>query len=323
VEGDVDSIPVLYELDVQFPDKNERQALTHAERVRVGQSDLMEDSRQGTDTRVCEQRSHGFADLHLPAVSARKSVHNLLSGVHLYRWNPRLLSLPNAPDAARGFRMESNGFGLARCLEDIALYDRKLFTKLESRFAEIFPEVEVIRLKSEPAFFTATEDFADVPILQPKDGRGIYFQLHGGANGKVGADVPASQASDGMLLVLAYLTVLHLPEPPRVLLIEEPENGIHPARLEEVLNILRDLIESQDHTQVVMTTHSPYVLDYFKPEEVTLCFKDEDGAVHTQRLSESKRVREQLDIFTLGEIWAGQGDERLLEPVSASGDAAE
>ncbi|MDB5293217.1 MAG: recombination protein, partial [Phycisphaerales bacterium] len=101
------------------------------------------------------------------------------------------------------------------------------------------------------------------------------------------------------------------PKPPRVILVEEPENGIHPKRLGEVLGILRDLIQGQSHTQIVLTTHSPYVLDLFSPEEVTLCRKDEDGAISVHRLSESAAVREQLSVFGLGEIWAASGDEVL------------
>jgi len=126
-----------------------------------------------------------------------------------------------------------------------------------------------------------------------------------------------------MLLILAYLAVLHVPQPPRLLLVEEPENGIHPARLKEVLSILRDLVAEQSHTQVVMTTHSPYVVDSFQPEEVTLCHKGDDGAIQTRLLSQSKAVREQVDVFTLGEIWTGEGDERLLERATSDEGAAE
>jgi predicted ATPase len=127
-------------------------------------------------------------------------------------------------------------------------------------------------------------------------------------------DIPASQVSDGVLLVLAYLAILYLPKPPRVLLIEEPENGIHPQRLREVLKILRDIVKKQSYTQVILTTHSPYAVDEFRPEEVTVCFKQEDGSVAVKQLSESEAVRKQIDIFTLGEIWAAEGDEALVNP---------
>ena len=63
--------------------------------------------------------------------------------------------------------------------------------------------------------------------------------------------------------------------------------------------------------------------DLFKPEEVTLCHKEEDGSVSVRRLSECETVREQLDVFTLGEIWTGDGDERLLEPVASEEETGE
>jgi predicted ATPase len=125
--------------------------------------------------------------------------------------------------------------------------------------------------------------------------------------------VPASQASDGTLLVLAYLSILYLPKPPRLLLVEEPENGIHPKRLHDILEILRNLVHEQPHTQVILTTHSPYGLDLFKPEEVTLCTKLDTGEIKTTRMSDSPVVLQQLDVFTLGEIWTSEGDMKIAQ----------
>jgi predicted ATPase len=150
-------------------------------------------------------------------------------------------------------------------------------------------------------------------MLERGEGKGIYFEFDG-TNGLI----PAAQVSDGVLLVLAYLTVLHLPEPPRLLLLEEPENGIHPKRLNDVLLILRDLIGEQSRTQVILTTHSPYVLDLFKPEEVTLCQKEADGSVSVHRLSESETVERLRDVFSLGEIWTSEGDAALAAPTGES-----
>jgi predicted ATPase len=204
--------------------------------------------------------------------------------------------------------MDPSGFGLALCLDDILGYDRERFTALESRFREFFPQVKSIKLIAEPAY-RAPEDYSEqVPALQKADGKGIHFEFAGG-----GPLVRAQQASDGVLLVLAYLTVLHLPQPPRVILIEEPENGVHPRRLRDVLEILRELVGEQSRSQVILTTHSPYVVDLFRPEEVSLCQRELDGAVSVHRLSESSTVREQLNVFELGEIWTAEGDEALAQ----------
>lgn len=240
-------------------------------------------------------------------------VHDILSDVHVCRWDPIMLALPNALHETLRFHIDSSGFGLAHCLDNILGYDRKLFDELESNFRKYFPEIEQIRLLQEPAFYAPIDAKSPALEFEKREGKGIYFQLKNG-----GPNIPASQTSDGALLVLAYLTILHLPKRPRLLLVEEPENGIHPARLQEVLTILREIVAGQSHTQVVLTTHSPYVVSLFEPNEVTLCNKDDDGAVQTRRLSQSKAVREQIDVFTLGEIWTGETDERLMEPAQSS-----
>lgn len=244
-------------------------------------------------------------------------VTHALSGVHFYRWTPSHLALPVAPDSKRRFRMESSGFGLALCLDNILGFDRDRFSALEERFKAIFPQVRSIKLVPEMAYSAPTDHAEQVLQLSRGEGKGIYFELADG--GKL---VSASQVSDGMLLVLAYLTILNLPQPPRVLLVEEPENGIHPKRLQDVLSILRDLVSEQAQCQVILTTHSPYVVDLFQPEEVTLCQKTADGSVAVRRLSESQAVREQLDVFTLGEIWTAEGDEGLVRGATGRPDAA-
>ncbi len=245
-------------------------------------------------------------DVTVDKLNTSRLVLDALTGVHYYRWNPKFLSLPVAPDSKRRFRMEPDGFGLALCLDDILGFDRERFDNLENRFREIFPQIKSIKLIPEPAFRAPTNDPQQIPVLQSAEGKGIYLEFSD--NEQL---VPASQVSDGIMLILAYLTVLHLPKPPRVVLVEEPENGIHPKRLQDVLTILRDLVSKQTHSQVILTTHSPYVVDLFEPNEVTLCNKNADGSVSVHRLSESEAVRKQLKIFTLGEIWTSEGDEAL------------
>jgi predicted ATPase len=243
-----------------------------------------------------------------PQSEKLRRVRELLSGVHYYRFDSSFLALPVAPDSKRRFRMESNGFGMALCLDEILSFDRDLFIKLEDRFKKIFPYVKSIKLMQEEAYQAPVDDPKKVTILRRADGKGLYFEMQESSQ-----LIPASQASDGLLLVLAYLAILYLPEPPRLLLIEEPENGIHPKRLHDILEILRNLVHEQSHTQVVLTTHSPYAVDLFEPEEVTLCTKLETGEIKTTRLSDSPAVMQQLNVFTLGEVWTSEGDAKIAE----------
>jgi predicted ATPase len=247
-----------------------------------------------------------------------RQVREAIRGVHYYRWNPRFLALPAAPDAKRQFQMDSAGFGLALVLDDILGYDRERFTALERRFRQIFPDIKSIKLLREMGYRAPVDASQPVPVLKQSEGKGLHFEF-----ATTGRILPAAQVSDGVLLILAYITVLHLPEPPRLLLVEEPENGIHPKRIAEVLGLLRELVREQGRTQVVMTTHSPYVLDLFEPAEVTLCRRGADGATVAHRLADSKTVREQLDVFSLGEIWTAEGEDKIVaSEVAAAGGGA-
>ena len=289
-----------YVLAIQFPTAGRAASVRH-ERV------FGKDVPSGNErTYVCFAAGDRLPGGRFDAMAT--NMYAQLSGAHFFRWIPKLLSLPSAPDPSRRFRMDPTGFGLAMCLDDILGWDRTQFERLETRFRRVFSQVKSIKLQQSPAF-RAKEDLRKLfPVLEPADGKMLFFEMEGNPN-----LVPASEVSDGILLVLAYLTVLYLPQPPHFLLVEEPENGIHPARLREILQILKDIVHEQNRTQVLMTTHSPYVLDLLKPEEVSLCSKDNTGAVKVTRLSNSPAVRKQIDVFTLGEIWTGEGDEALAK----------
>jgi energy-coupling factor transporter ATP-binding protein EcfA2 len=237
-----------------------------------------------------------------------EKLFNAMSGVWYCRFNPRRLAMPVGRDLQRRFQLEPSGFGLPILLEDILRTDFNGYTALLNRFRHVFPQIKEIKFEpvEAPTFDPGGAQSQDAKMTL---GTELRFEFSNSP-----ATIPASQVSDGILLVLAYLSILNLPDPPRVLLIEEPETGVYPRLLHDVLKILRDLIAKQSRTQVVMTTHSPDLLDMFGPEEVSLCKKESDGSVSVHRLSNSKAVKEQLDIFSLGEIWTGETEEVLIAP---------
>lgn len=72
----------------------------------------------------------------------------------------------------------------------------------------------------------------------------------------------AEEVSEGVLYFLALLCIIYQPNPPKLLLLEEPEKGIHPRRIKEVMNFIFDLARLRD-IQIILTSHSPYVVDHF------------------------------------------------------------
>lgn len=95
----------------------------------------------------------------------------------------------------------------------------------------------------------------------------------------------ADEVSEGVLYFLSLLCIINQPNPPKFLLLEEPEKGIHPRRIHEVIQFILRLVEEKN-IQVIMTTHSPVVLDMFAEmtESVFIFDKDEEGATHVKNL---------------------------------------
>ena len=79
------------------------------------------------------------------------------------------------------------------------------------------------------------------------------------------------EVSDGTMLALAFLVLQHMEHAPDLLCIEEPERGLHPYLLEQLVDMLRSLAHGDlrgKPIQVVLATHSAQLLDFCRPEEV-------------------------------------------------------
>jgi predicted ATPase len=108
-------------------------------------------------------------------------------------------------------------------------------------------------------------------------------------------------ASDGTLKLLACLTVLYDPDPPRLIGIEEPENYLHPRLLPE---LAEECQQAGERTQLIVTTHSPFFIDPLRPEEVRVLYRGRDGYTRAQRVSDIPGIQEFLDQGAkLGELW--------------------
>ncbi|HEY3490533.1 MAG TPA: AAA family ATPase [Candidatus Deferrimicrobiaceae bacterium] len=108
-------------------------------------------------------------------------------------------------------------------------------------------------------------------------------------------------ASDGTLKMLAYLTVLYAPEPPRFIGIEEPENFLHPRVLPELAEECR---KASERSQLFVTTHSPFFLNALRPEEVRVLYRDEQGYTQAVRAMDIQGVREFMAAgASMGHLW--------------------
>ncbi len=113
--------------------------------------------------------------------------------------------------------------------------------------------------------------------------------------------IMAKFASDGTLKMLAYLTVLYDPEPPKLVGIEEPENHLHPRLLPELTEECRN---ASANTQLMVSTHSPFFVNGLKPEELWVLYRDENGYTQAKRTADMRGVPEFMEEGALlGELW--------------------
>ena len=123
-------------------------------------------------------------------------------------------------------------------------------------------------------------------------------------------------ASDGTLKMLAYLVVLYDPEAPRFIGIEEPENFLHPRLLPGLGEECR---KASEHSQLLVTTHSPFFLSSMKPEEVRVLYRDTDGFTRVLRAADVAGVREFVrEGASLGHLWS-EGRFGVGDPLVNSG----
>ena len=113
--------------------------------------------------------------------------------------------------------------------------------------------------------------------------------------------VLARFASDGTLKMLAYLVLLHDPEPPPFIGIEEPENFLHPRLLPE---LAEECLKTCERTQLLVTTHSPFFLDGLRAEQVRVLWRDVAGYTQTECLADVPGIPEFMDEGAqLGHLW--------------------
>lgn len=110
----------------------------------------------------------------------------------------------------------------------------------------------------------------------------------------------ASSLSDGTLRFIALATLFLQPEKhrPSVILVDEPELGLHPYALEMLAALVR---QASVTTQVIVSTQSSLLLDHFEPEDVLVANRV-DGGTQLTRL-ESPLLAKWLEDYSLGQLW--------------------
>lgn len=108
------------------------------------------------------------------------------------------------------------------------------------------------------------------------------------------------QLSDGTLRAMCLVTLLLQAEDelPELIIVDEPELGLHPYALNVVASLFK---KAAHHTQVLISTQSRSFLDSFTPEDVVVV--NREGSESRLSRLESAKLEAWLDEYSLGEVW--------------------
>ena len=177
---------------------------------------------------------------------------------------------------------------LARLLGE----DRETFLDIEERLREWVPTVNSIILK------------------RSLDGNDLlWFELTSGER------VPSISISDGTLLLLEYLTLLLAPPHLGILLIDGPEEGIHPHALEKLIAFFRGVQSKDPELQILISSHSPDLLSFLGPEEIVVTNREQGSYTQAARLDQHPDLDQWLEGLTPGELWLWDGESDILQRI--------
>lgn len=177
-----------------------------------------------------------------------------------------LIQLRKPNQAQEAVRLDFNGQNLANVISTIPWPQR---IELSERFCELVPVFRNIDVRPNREMGPGNMNI----LFQDAWSEKIWYTT--------------DKVSDGSMLLLAFLTLQYQPEPPTLLAIEEPDRGLHPYLLENLVLFLRGISTGEigdRPVQVVLATHSSELLEYLEPEEVRFMSRNpEDGSVQVKR----------------------------------------
>lgn len=195
-----------------------------------------------------------------------------------------------AVNSAPNPKIEEDGTNTAAVLANLKLGADEVYERIERDMRALIPSVRRVRIRQQHLHGNN----------QGPVGPKVFFDF-AGADG-----VPAHGASQGTLLVLSLLTVLHGPHRPNLILLDDFDHALHPRAQMELIRLLKQLLTLPElsQVQIVATTHSPYILDELTPADIHAFALREDGSVASKRLSDHPDAAKTSGTLSAGQLWS-------------------
>ena len=197
---------------------------------------------------VREGDSLALASISKTTGKGAERLRSFLRGAVFLRLSPTAMTdSVSLSRRARGALLDEEGRRLPALLTSMTTSQRQWVSDQLSTIITDIEGVRVVRTESERGYFAAKERMIS------RGGSAAY-------------DIPAWMLSEGTRRLTALFSLLAIRPRPSLIVIEEIENGLDPWTLQQVLSALKDA--ASDGVQVILTTHSPFLLDLVDVEDV-------------------------------------------------------
>jgi len=135
--------------------------------------------------------------------------------------------------------------------------------------------------------------------LEPERG---YISLKWIDNSPNDYVLSSDQFSDGSIRFIALATLLLQPEEtmPKVIIIDEPELGLHPYAIDQLTEMIKD---ASLHAQVIAATQSPALIDGFDVDDITIIERDDNNQCSIAKKLNKEEYEKWLEDYSLSELW--------------------
>lgn len=241
------------------------------------------------DRRLTEP-SEALADRH--PKSGHFPLYMELSGIHFLGLSEEGLRKPSGFLPRGRTQLSSRGEGLPGLYFALRNDHEEAFERILQDVRALFPTVRTVR--AQPS--SASELELEVELTDR-------------------TRVRAAHISTGLLFYLAFAALPEAFGPVTTVLIEEPENGLHPARIKQVMAVLRAFTEARG-AQVILTTHSPLVVNELSPDEVSVVTRPslEEGT-RVCPIAQTANFQKRSEVYSLGELWLSYADGVVEGPL--------
>lgn len=205
---------------------------------------------------------------------------------HILNWQfltlaPERMGLPIPQQRTGGsVRLARDGSNIADVLLDIRRQDLNAFDGIVETLAYVLPYAKDLQ-----------------PAITAELERKTWLQLT-----EADFKVPGWMLSGGTLRLLALLALLRHPKPPPLIVVEEIENGLDPRSIHLLVEEIRTAVLN-DVTQVICTTHSPYLLDLLTLDHLILVERDKKGQPRFIRPANNASLKNWTADFAPGKLY--------------------